>query len=164
MADAKSFQVRLQNLPAELYNTIYDLTFTLNAPKTLTVVDSGYKPPSILQVNRHFRTKLACTYYDEFVFAFRPFGPDHRYFDQWLSSLSVQHMLAMQNIYCNFVRSPNAYLKYQQEDAVETRMMDILVQKGGDKRKDLPSFEPFGGWDGYWERIVEWCERWSAYE
>lgn len=43
----------VQSLPAELYNEIYELTFTKTS--TVVQVDKGYRPPSTLHVNRATR-------------------------------------------------------------------------------------------------------------
>lgn len=45
---------RLHALPPELYNEIYELTFTPTS--TDIYVDEGYKPPATLQVDRATRT------------------------------------------------------------------------------------------------------------
>lgn len=50
----------VQALPGELYNKIYDLTFTFD---DIYNIDRNYKPPSSLQVNRATRNAHMKIYY-----------------------------------------------------------------------------------------------------
>lgn len=51
----------VQALPAELYNEIYDLTFTADPGNRY--IDGNYKPPSCLQVSRSTRKTFEQSYY-----------------------------------------------------------------------------------------------------
>lgn len=66
ISPADSLVQRVQSLPAELYMEIYDLTFTINVDTCL--IDKAYKPPSILQVNKRWRSTLRYRYYDKTIF------------------------------------------------------------------------------------------------
>lgn len=73
---------RVQGLPLELYNEIYELAFT---PSSGTVIiTSDYKPPRPLQVNKELRKKFATAYYGanrDFVFN------NTRLLHSWLTKL-----------------------------------------------------------------------------
>ena len=53
---------RLYSLPQELFDEIFDLTFTIDK-NSVTFIDASYKPPSILQVNRATRNLTSRAYY-----------------------------------------------------------------------------------------------------
>ena len=62
---------RVQSLPPELYNTIYDLTFTAYSIQGANVeLDSSYRPPSCLQVSKASRDEFAASYYAHTIFMF----------------------------------------------------------------------------------------------
>lgn len=57
---------RMHDLPAELFNDIKDLVFSLD---TDTVhINLDYKPPALLQVNRATREQFATAYYGKTTF------------------------------------------------------------------------------------------------
>lgn len=56
-----NLNTRVQSLPAELFHEIYIHTFT--ASSSLRTIDKDYKPPHLLQVNRHSRALFAKSYY-----------------------------------------------------------------------------------------------------
>lgn len=71
----------VQSLPRELFDEIFDLTFTL--PKDLvTLIDKHHKEPSILQVDSATRKQVTAQYY-----ATRFECTDHNLLAQWLGLL-----------------------------------------------------------------------------
>lgn len=52
---------RVQNLPPELFNNVYELVFTAN-PATIEITDE-YQPPHLLRVSKHSRKMFARSYY-----------------------------------------------------------------------------------------------------
>ena len=62
-----SFIDRVQNLPAEIYNQILDLTFAVDFKATCRI-DKDYTPPSILQVSRTLRALLSPVFYKNTTF------------------------------------------------------------------------------------------------
>ena len=59
----------IQVLPAELYNTTCDLTFTYPGPSVVDI-DKDYTSPSGTQVSRATREKFAGSYYGTTAFRF----------------------------------------------------------------------------------------------
>ena len=72
----------LGTLPWELYDYVYDLTFS-NA-RDYAIIDSDYRPPANLQVNHGTRIQTAQQYYADTEF----FCGDHKKCLKWLLSLS----------------------------------------------------------------------------
>lgn len=61
-----SLPALVQALPAELYNEIFELTFTSQFDRTNSrTIDNNYQPPNFLQINRATRAKFAKTYYGQ---------------------------------------------------------------------------------------------------
>ncbi|KAK3720993.1 hypothetical protein LTR37_003283 [Vermiconidia calcicola] len=81
---------RVQSLPPELYNHIYDDVFT-SSTTTINVIGRKYKPPSALQVDRRSRFIFAMTYYSEgttiILDAMYTWNVLH-----WLRSLNIRHL------------------------------------------------------------------------
>lgn len=81
-----------QDLPAELFNEIYQLVFSISKCKAMTVnVTNDYKPPVILQVDRRTREKLAEDYYGWSIFCYDGTGASRVRICRWISSLSESH-------------------------------------------------------------------------
>lgn len=59
-----TFEERVQDLPAEIYNHIYDLTFV--PPHGHNYINVSYRPPAILQVSRATRTYLSSACSDKY--------------------------------------------------------------------------------------------------
>lgn len=55
------FKERIQSLPPELRSEIYKLTFSVTPGRRL--IDESTVPPSVLQVNRYQRQRLASSWY-----------------------------------------------------------------------------------------------------
>lgn len=58
----------LQTLPSELYNIIYDLTFTTTPNNQPHRIDKTYKPPTTLQIDRASRSQAAQSFYTNITF------------------------------------------------------------------------------------------------
>lgn len=68
---SKIFIKQVRSLPPELHNYIYDLTFSAaNFERNVCHVDGNYKPPTVLQVNRHLRSTLSTSFYKSTTFTF----------------------------------------------------------------------------------------------
>lgn len=76
---------RLQVLPSELFNKIYNAAFAIDA--TTCNVTSDYKPPTLLQVDKASREAYAETYYSNIRFDFT----SCELCCKWLASLSLNH-------------------------------------------------------------------------
>jgi hypothetical protein len=73
----------VQALPRELYDEIYNLTFTANGGEIH--VDKNYKPPAQLHVNRASRELFAKQYYGNTTFHFA--DPGTKVAGKWLGAL-----------------------------------------------------------------------------
>ena len=80
------FDGRIQDLPQEVFDKIYDFTFTV--PKGATCyIHQTSRPPSLLGVDRTSRSKYAHSYYGDTVFALYSATVAAR----WLVSLPPEH-------------------------------------------------------------------------
>lgn len=94
----KNFAALVQSLPQELYDEIYDLTFT--ADDEPRVINKDYKPPHLLYVDRASRTKYVKSYYGNGTFMLPPaFG------QTWARSVPATHF----DMICNFNLNPDTY-------------------------------------------------------
>ena len=84
---------RLQRLPQELYDKVYDFTFT-PVDTTQIRINRGYAPPSTLQVDRKSREEFAKTYYSTASFH----GRDLFLINGWVHSLSEEHQDLLRSI------------------------------------------------------------------
>lgn len=75
----------VHKLPPELFNEIYDLTFT--APSAEQHIGSSYKPPSCLQVNQYSRSVFAQSYLNNSTFYI-----DRDIAQKWSASLTKDHL------------------------------------------------------------------------
>lgn len=95
---------RLEDLPPELYDRIFDLTFAAKSGPHL--ISQHYKPPVQLQVSRATRQRFAEAYYQEgTVFIMPVSGPRIGELDgathvciNWLQSLARYHPLRTQHL------------------------------------------------------------------
>jgi hypothetical protein len=89
-------QERLAGLPQELFEYIYDLTFT--SDERIQSIYEGYRPPSILQVDRSTRETFAETFYgrEDAIF----FCWDHEKCLKWLLSLPREHVAMLHHVRC----------------------------------------------------------------
>lgn len=83
--DLSSIKDRLETLPPEIYNHIFDLTFTLLAG--IHDITINYRPPSCLQINKSIRSKAMKSYYNESRFLVHG-----GIIFQWLRSLPVAYI------------------------------------------------------------------------
>lgn len=87
----------VQTLPQELYDNIYDLTFTPTS--RWRYIRHDYKPPKLLSVDRASRALFATRYYGErAVFCIVPFSHGHG--AKWLASLPQAHLYFTRRIQC----------------------------------------------------------------
>ena len=94
---------RIQALPAELYNLVFQYTFTADSSGKVVYVTSQHKPPSLLQVDRTSRATFARSYYgSNTIFAFRPAPEALSDYAQlsllWVRSLAREHMVLISDI------------------------------------------------------------------
>lgn len=76
----------------QLFDRIYDLTFTSNSGTIVT--DQDYKPPALLQLNKATRRTFATCYYGENVFRLRLAGP----IVDWLEALEEDTRYMIQHV------------------------------------------------------------------
>lgn len=81
----------MHNLPPELHNEIYKLTFSADFPEPCQI-DNNYKPPSVLQVNRKWRRQLAEPFYDNTIFTVSDDIEDLLNLLHWLSRLPKEQL------------------------------------------------------------------------
>ena len=84
---------QLLDLPQELYDWIFDLTFT--PASTIVNVDFDYKPPSTLQVNRSTRAKLGPSYYSNTIFETYPTVAW-----RWIRTLPREYYELLREVHC----------------------------------------------------------------
>ena len=102
---------RIQNLPQELYDMIYEHTFTADTEKV--EINADYKPPKLLAVDRASRHFYAKSHYGGRMF-FVAFGVnDLRDLLRWLKSLSGDHQAMIREIR---FESPHHYIGSEQGD------------------------------------------------
>lgn len=85
--DTAQFAKHLQGLPQELYDKIYNLTFSaIRVPRA--TIDSHYRPPATLQVDQASRELFANVYYSTCNFRFR----NMRKFTTWVRAMTKPHL------------------------------------------------------------------------
>lgn len=88
---AASFNQRINSLPQELYDMIFDYTFAADVSKPVIIKKSrfqkSYNPPACLQVSRATRDTFAWTYYTNSVFQSR----SKEDLCDWIKSLQTSH-------------------------------------------------------------------------
>lgn len=89
---ARTLHQLLQSLPQELYDHIFDFTFTKTPPHTIKLTAS-YQPPTCLQVSHHTRQTFAEAYYQNTTFELREGDGTHRQktLFRWLATLPRTH-------------------------------------------------------------------------
>lgn len=94
MTDHDQLHDRVQSLPPELYDYVYDLTFTA-FPTQHAELGSTYRPPSCLQVSKASRAKFAASYYAHTTFIFTHSASHTESITtgvNWLVSLLPEHV------------------------------------------------------------------------
>ena len=128
----KSLPELVQALPQELYDEIYDLTFTADDNATVELRRDSKPFPSLLHVDRSSRDIFAKSYYANTTFTLahsyfgRP-GPaeDLDFFNEWLG-LTAEHICLVENIIVKLemrvydIRNRAAYISAQKEAAFDT--------------------------------------------
>lgn len=103
--DITQLREQLEDLPRELYDWIYKLTFTVNSGfvKISKTGRDGPKDsprpspfPNLLHVSRASRSLYASKYYAQSIFVLR----DSRVGNDWLRSVPDEHMEHMQDVRC----------------------------------------------------------------
>lgn len=84
----------IQALPPELFDLIYDYTFTIDIP--IQTIDENYRPPARLQVDTISRAAFAKSYYAT-TFHIKP-GNHDILGTKWLSSLPSSHIQLIHRI------------------------------------------------------------------
>lgn len=90
----------VQDLPAELYNEILDLTLAVDTDAV--TLDNNYKPPVQLQIDRFSRKVNARRYYRNTIFTINRFQ-DFRMSAKLLASLPKKHVKLVKTIRCSAV-------------------------------------------------------------
>lgn len=93
----------MQSLPQELYDTIYDLTFTFDIGEV--IIDSTYRTPSRLRVDRNSRELFAKQYYRDNTFYCHERNTNALV--SWLQSLPHVHIAYIQRIHYDISPSPS---------------------------------------------------------
>lgn len=114
---------RLEDLPRELYEYIYELTFTSDTkPRSIW---EGYHPPSTLQVSHETRRSFARQFYhgrDDALF----FCWDHEKCLRWLLSLPREHVALLREVRC--ATQPTSWLLDCVNYTAKTQRSHILQQ------------------------------------
>lgn len=95
----KTLRSRIQSLPPELYQQVYDLTFSTGAIESSALagkyISNLYKPPLMLRMNRHLRENFSKQFYGNgSVFYFKTLYVAVG----WLASLPKHHIEMIQHI------------------------------------------------------------------
>lgn len=72
MKQSPSLRDLLESLPQELYEQIYNETFTIDSSLHQEIhINKSWRPPLLLQVNRASRAKILHSYYSSHTFVVR---------------------------------------------------------------------------------------------
>lgn len=129
----KTLQTLLEDLPPELFDEIYSLTFTTTS--TITCIDKDYKPPNILQVSRRTREALAESYHGKDSI----FYVDKKDIEKWVTSIPWDHVCLLDDVRVQG-------LEYKQRGAswewakwvVYTRIAELYDSLSENVRERLP--------------------------
>ncbi len=99
---------RVKNLPAELRNQIYDLTFNDDATNH-HIITASYRPPAVLQVNRATRHKFAASYYNK-TFYVTHSGHGDPLCVTWLRSLPLASVVLLSRVVVHAAKDGEPYL------------------------------------------------------
>ncbi|KAK3712794.1 hypothetical protein LTR37_008885 [Vermiconidia calcicola] len=111
---------RVQDLPPQLYNLIYNDVFTPSTT-TINLIDKTYKPPSTLQVDRQSRVIFAMAYYGKGTTIISEALFPGRVVD-WLSSLNTRHLARLRKA---------KYLLRFDEETLKSRWSFAIKVLGG---------------------------------
>lgn len=137
-------QSRLDLLPRELYDYIFNLVFL--PTNSRTTIDTDYKPPSNLQVNHTTRKTAATQYFTLSEFHFT----DHNLCMKWLLSQSNDHLMLLQSVYCESVSESQGGLDLFNHEARmhRERVVYRLRERGVELRRDVLKFAISGRGEG----------------
>lgn len=99
----------IQNLPRELYDAIYDLTFTIDA--TNVIITRELRPPARLHVDSASRKLLASRYYQDTIFYFRESSSETLI--DWMQSLPAQHRELLGHVRWDWQPTADDSLEYR---------------------------------------------------
>lgn len=85
----------IHNLPRELFDIIYNKTFT-SPPSASSIQPDTYFPPSLLQSDRQSRTTFANSYFSNTIFI----CSTEELLTRWLISLDPKHRAMVKDIRC----------------------------------------------------------------
>ncbi|CAK1358072.1 uncharacterized protein RHO25_007844 [Cercospora beticola] len=91
---SSSLRDHLETLPQELYDKIYDFTFTAEE-KVVYIFHCDDRPPHLLQVDRRSRQKFTASYYSSTTFLFTGAGT----FGLWVDALGHVPSTAFRSLY-----------------------------------------------------------------
>lgn len=91
----------IQNLPPELYNIIYDFTFSVSAGEQQVTIDKAYRSPARLQVDSTSRRAFAEPYYKTSTFHVQDTSlvKVRNICRHWLASLRKEHHSLLRHIH-----------------------------------------------------------------
>ena len=108
---ANDISERVQDLPQELYDIIYQYTFTAEFGEV--EINADYKTPKLLAVDRASRHLYAKSHYRGRTFCIAHLSNDHRDLFRWLKSLPSDHQAMIREIR---FESPHQYSGHEQDD------------------------------------------------
>lgn len=97
MDKTTSLRDLMQSLPQELYNEIYNMTFTAN--QKVLYVTRTYCPPHLTRIDHNSRTKFVASYYRNTTFLFTR----RRTFRRWKQALAHVSNTAFHKLYLAIV-------------------------------------------------------------
>lgn len=96
---------RVQSLSQELYDKIYDQVFTPHKRRRI-IVDSSYKPPLFLCIDRTTRERFNVSYYSQNIFSIELEVDNGKYHSgRWVKSLPREHRALLVELGIDFDRT-----------------------------------------------------------
>ncbi|KAM3424577.1 hypothetical protein BST61_g6571 [Cercospora zeina] len=95
MDETTALSARMMALPQELFDEIYDRTFTANKKTRQIISASTGRPPHLLHIDRRSREKFAASYYRNTTFLVA----DHYVFGNWMEALDHVPPTAFGGVY-----------------------------------------------------------------
>lgn len=99
----------MQSLPQELYDEIYNLTFTAN--QKVLYVTRTYRPPHLTRIDHNSRTKFVASYYRNTTFLFTR----RRTFRRWKRALAHMSNTAFHKLYVAIVPQNRSWYEGEPE-------------------------------------------------
>lgn len=104
MADTDELAMRLQGMPAEIFNYIFDLTIAVGDD---VLVDRTYKPPIGLQLSHETREAFALAFYSKTSFH-SDCGTDPSTLENWLAALPSKHINLLRTVRMDIFNNTDA--------------------------------------------------------